>query len=153
MNPKNLTNEDLAKLTKAIENDWEIDPVNKIIRRKKTSNWSKFLELIGFKRKTYPLQVLYRFTKEFFFRSDNMPFQFPFNNPEIRGIYKITNGYRIPISDRKFLTHGPLYHQDGETILIPESRTFLLDKRWFRILLTIIILTSAVLSIYSKLKN
>ena len=80
-----------------------------------------------------------------------MPFPFPFNNPEIKDFYKLANGYQIPIPDRKYITHGPLYDQDGSTIIIPKVRLFFLDRKGVRIVLTLILLTSATVALCTNL--
>lgn len=146
---KNLTNEDLAELTQNIATFWEFVPGPRIIRRKR--EWPKLLlQWTLWRKYTFPVQVLYRHSKECWLKDLNLrgAAPFPFASMPVAGVFSLDKDWKIPISDRRYLKHGPLYAADGRTIIVKAN-----EKWWDNGLVQLFLIIAGLASIIGLFWN
>lgn len=145
---KQYTNKDLEQLDKELSMYWDFDLAKSIIKHSPRSWIRRIMQNIPFLRKKFLVQTLYRVTKQKWYEEPFRQHNFPFDTMTIRGHFKLKDNWNINIEDRKYLKDGPLYADDGHTIIVPEN-----EKWWNKSLIQILFLLAALLTIILAIKE
>ena len=117
---ESYSNKDLEELTELAKTLWEIDYLNKKIKRKPN--------VIG---KTVPVKAIYRMVKQ----DMDLVLDFPFTQSSFTGVLGLAEGWNISVKDRKYLEKDTvLFADDKKTIIVlPENKKWW-ETTWFNLL-------------------
>lgn len=125
----------LKKQTSNARKNWEFQPNQKLIKRKKRNLFIRLTQYIFPFFNTYRVQAIYRLSKEEWSSSPELQkFSFPFDSMPIRGTFKLNNNWKILDKDINRLKDGPLFAEDGIRIIVPSQTTFEIAKQWANLL-------------------
>lgn len=120
----------IEEQTAVARNHWEFVPGPNLIKRKKGNIIFRILTTIFPFAFRYRVQAIYILTKEEWLNTELRKFSFPFDSMPIRGSFKLNNSWTIPAKDLKTLKDGPLFAEDGTTIIVPALTALEVAKQW-----------------------
>jgi len=130
---------------KLLANDWEAYPPTSELKRRTKKGFWWLIDKI-WKRK-YQVKILYLWSAELFANLNMMSYPVPLDHDNLKKpenmpyIFALKNGWTIPESDLKTLTHGPLLSEKG-VILVKEGGKF--SFYWNKIWPTVVVFVTLI---------